>query len=126
MVEVLGWPLPYYRHVITPLTFDEMRRRPDAAVLERVRQACQHLEINGPNTVIFVLPDGRLGVVADAKKLRPLVIGRHAGRGLVVAASEVCGLNMVLPDRDAEEDLYPDERETVIIDNRLEVLRWHQ
>ena len=47
-------------------------------------------------------------------------------RGLVVAASEVCGLNMILPDRDAEEDLYPGERETVIIDNRLEVLRWPQ
>jgi glutamine phosphoribosylpyrophosphate amidotransferase len=42
-----------------------------------MRQACQHLEINGPNTVIFVLPDGRMGVVADAKKLRPLVVGRH-------------------------------------------------
>ena len=126
VAEVLRWPLAYYKHVITPLPFDEMRQRSDAAVLERMRQACQHLEINGPNTVIFVLPDGRMGVVTDAKKLRPLVVGRHDGRGMVVAASEVCGLNMVLPDRNTDDDVYPGERETVIIDNRLEIQRWLQ
>jgi len=126
VAEVLGWPLRYYKHVITPLPFDEMRRRPDAAILERMRQACQHLEINGPNTVIFVLPDSRMGVATDAKKLRPLVIGRVPSRGLVVAASEVCGLNMALPDRNAADDVYPGERETVIVDNQLEIQRWRQ
>ncbi len=126
VMEKLGWPLPYYKHVITPLTFEEMRRRPDAPVLERVRQSCQHLEINGPNTVIFVLPDGQMGVVADAKKLRPLVIGQREDHEMVVAASEVCGLNMVIPDRDCETDVYPGERETVLIDNHLEVQRWPQ
>jgi glutamate synthase domain-containing protein 1 len=126
VVEVLGWPLPYYKHIVTPLTFEEMRRRPDAPVLERLRQSCQHLEINGPNTVIFVLPDGRMGIVADAKKLRPIIVGKDAEREMVVAASEVCGLNMVIPDRDHEKDIYPGERETVIIDNQLEVQRWLQ
>jgi hypothetical protein len=45
---------------------------------------------------------------------------------MVVAASEVCGLNMILPDRNTEEDVYPSERETVIIDNQLEIQRWLQ
>jgi hypothetical protein len=124
VVEVLGWPLPYYKHVVTPLPPAEMSRRPDAALLERIRQSCQHLEINGPNTVIFVLPDGQMGIVADAKKLRPVVVGRDDE--LVAVASEVCGLNMVAPGRDTEKDLYPGERETVMIDNRLEVQRWQQ
>jgi hypothetical protein len=41
-------------------------------------------------------------------------------------ASEVCGVNMVLPDRDHATDIYPGERETVIVDNRLEVAQWRQ
>jgi len=124
VTEQLGWPLQYYKHVVTPLPFEEMNRRRDAEVLRRIRQACQHLEINGPNTVVFVLPDGRMGIVADAKKLRPLVIGHQ--NGMVVAASEVCGLNMIIPDRDTAADVYPGERETVIIDNKLEVQQWPQ
>jgi len=124
VAEQLRWPLQYYKHVITPLPFEETRQRRDAGVLQRIRQSCQHLEINGPNTVIFVLPDGRMGIVADAKKLRPLVIGHDDDR--VVVASEVCGLNMALPQRNYEQDVYPGERETVIIDNRLEVWRWQQ
>ncbi len=122
--EILGWPLPYYKHVITPLTFDEMAERRDASVLQRIRQSCQHLEINGPNTVIFVLPDSQMGVVCDAKKLRPVVIGKQDD--IVVVASEVCGVNMALPDRDHEKDIYPGERETVVINNELEVQRWKQ
>lgn len=124
VMEKLGWPLPYYKHVITPLTFEEMRRRPDAPVLERIRQSCQHLEINGPNTVVFVLPKGEMGICADAKKLRPFVLGQHDG--MVVGASEVCGVNMVIPERDYERDVYPGERETVLIDNKLEIQRWQQ
>lgn len=124
VMEELKWPLPYYKHVITPLTFEEMRRRPDAPVLERIRQACQHLEINGPNTVVFVLPDGRMGICADAKKLRPFVLGQQ--ENMVVGASEVCGVNMVIPDRNTEKDIYPGERETVLIDNNMEVHRWQQ
>lgn len=124
VLEELQWPLPYYKHVITPLTFEEMRCRPDGGVLERIRQACQHLEINGPNTVVFVLPDGRMGICADAKKLRPFVLGREDD--IVVGASEVCGVNMVIPKRNTDMDVYPGERETVVIDNHLEVQRWQQ
>jgi glutamine phosphoribosylpyrophosphate amidotransferase len=124
VVEQLGWPLIYYKHVVTPLTFSEMSDRSDAPVLQRIPQSCQHLEINGPNTVVFVLPDGRMGIVADAKKLRPLVVGREGD--LVAAASEVCGINMVIPGRDTAADIYPGEREMVVINNDLEVQRWNQ
>ena len=124
VVEQLGWPLAYYKHVLTPLTFEEMDRHPDAPVLQHIRQSCQNLEINGPNTVVFVLPDNRLGIVADAKKLRPLVVGRQDD--LVAIASEVCGVNTILPDRDYATDIYPGERETVIIDDQLEVEEWVQ
>lgn len=126
VLEELGWPLQYYKHVITPLTFDEMSHREDGNVLQRIRQSCQHLEINGPNTVVFVLPNGNMGVCADAKKLRPYVIGRDDDKGMVVGASEVCGINMVIPERDFEKDVYPGERETVLINNKLEIEQWQQ
>ena len=124
IVEELGWPLEYFKHVITPLTFEEMQRRPDSQVLQQIRQSMMHLEINGPNTVVFVLPDNRMGVIADAKKLRPYVIGKDDE--MVVSASEVCGVNMVIPHRNYENDIYPGERETVIVNNALEVERWQQ
>jgi len=124
VTETLGWPVEYYKHVITPLPFEEMAVHPDSAVLYEIRQACQNLEINGPNTVIFVLPDGRMGIACDAKKLRPVVVGKD-GR-MVVAASEVCGINRILPGRNAEEDVYPGERELVLVDEALEVRRWQQ
>ena len=38
------------------------------SVLERIRQSCQHLEINGPNTVVFVLPDGAHGRSAPMRR----------------------------------------------------------
>lgn len=124
VAEVLGWPVQYYKHVITPLPFEEMAIRPDAPVLYEIRQSCQNLEINGPNTVVFVLPDGRMGIACDAKKLRPVVVGKD--EGMVVAASEVCGLNRILPGRNSNEDVYPGERELVMVDSDLEVQRWPQ
>ncbi len=124
VAEELGWPLSYYKHVLTPLSFEELQKHPDGPILQHIRQSCQHLEINGPNTVVFVLPDGRMGAVADAKKLRPLVIGSE--EDLVAMASEVCGVNTILPDRDYTTDVYPGERETVIINNQLEVEQWLQ
>jgi hypothetical protein len=124
VTETLGWPVQYYKHVITPLPFEEMGTRPDAAVLYEIRRACQNLEINGPNTVIFVLPDGRMGIACDSKKLRPVVLGKNDR--MAVAASEVCGLNTVLPDRETSADVYPGERELVLVDGDLEVRRWQQ
>jgi len=124
VAEVLGWPVQYYKHVITPLPFEEMAVRPDATVLQEIRQACQYLEINGPNTVVFVLPDGRMGIACDAKKLRPVVVGKDDR--MVAAASEVCGVNMILPGRNIDQDVYPGERELILVDQALEVQRWPQ
>ncbi len=121
---VLGWPLKYYKHVITPLPFEDIVEREDHEVLLSIRQALPHLEINGPNTIIGVLPDGTMINVCDAKKLRPVVIGKDDDT--VVISSEVCGLNDILPNRDTTKDIYTNERETIIIDNELEVVRCKQ
>ena len=120
----LGWPLSYYKHVITPLPFEEIGRRDDREQLLGIRQSLAHLEINGPNTIIGVCPDGTLFTCCDAKKLRPIVIGRSSDK--VVFASEVCGINEILPDRDWETDIYPHELEIVVIGNDLEVQQWRQ
>ncbi len=120
----LGWPLSYYKHVITPLPFETIQGREDREQLLAIRQSLAHLEINGPNTIIGVLPDGTLFTCCDAKKLRPIVVGRSSDT--VVFASEVCGVNEILPDRDWETDIYPNEREIVVIGNNLEVQRWKQ
>jgi glutamate synthase domain-containing protein 1 len=120
----LGWPLKYYKHVVTPLPFEEVGKREDEKQLLAIRQSLAHLEINGPNTIIGMLPDNTLFTCCDAKKLRPVVVGRDAET--VVITSEVCGINEVLPNRNWEEDIYPNERETVVITDELEVLRWKQ
>jgi len=122
--KVLNWPLSYYKHVLTPLPFAEIARREDKDQLLAIRQSLAHLEINGPNTIIGVLPDGTMFSCCDAKKLRPVVIGRSDDT--VVISSEVCGINELLPDRDWREDVYTDEREIIVIDNDLEVCRWKQ
>lgn len=120
----LGWPLNYYKHVVTPLPFNDIDRREDRRQLLAIRQSLAHLEINGPNTMIGMLPDNTLFTCCDAKKLRPVVVGRDDES--VVITSEVCGINDVLPDRNLEEDIYPGERETLVINDQLEVQRWKQ
>ncbi|PLX81032.1 MAG: glutamate synthase [Desulfuromonas sp.] len=120
----LNWPLHYYKHVVTPLPFDDIRQREDKEQLLAIRQSLAHLEINGPNTIIGVLPDHTLFTCCDAKKLRPVVVGHTDDT--VVVSSEVCGVNEVLPQRDWETDIYPNEREIVAVTNELEVQRWKQ
>ncbi len=120
----LHWPLPYYKHVLTPLPAQEAATRHDGAVLGLLREACANLEINGPNTIIALLPGGDMLTLCDGKKLRPVVVGQTDG--MIAIASEVCGLNAIMPQRDSSRDIYPDERETVLIDNGLGVRRWKQ
>lgn len=124
MHRELGWPLSYYKHIITPLPFEEVQKREDREQLSAIRQSLAHLEINGPNTIIGALPDHTLFVCCDAKKLRPIVVGHT--KEMVAFSSEVCGINEIMPDRDWETDIYPNEREIVVIDNTLEVQRWKQ
>lgn len=122
--KILKWPLKYFKHVITPLPFDEINERKDKEILLRIKASLSNLEINGPNAVIAVTPDGTMLTACDSKKLRPIVIGRT--EDTVVLTSEVTGINDILPDRNSEEDIYPNERETVVIDNDLQVIRWKQ
>ena len=124
VLRQLKWPLRYFKHVITPLPFADMERREDGKVLSLIRESLGHLEINGPNAIIAVLPDGRMISCCDSKKLRPVVIGMD-GDTLAIS-SEVCGLNVILPGRDVSRDIYPNERELVVIDNELGVQRWNQ
>ena len=83
-----------------------------------------NLEINGPNTIIGVLPTGEMITCCDSKKLRPVVVGRTDD--MVAISSEVCGINEILPDRDETKDIYPNEREIIVIDDNLEVQRCKQ
>ena len=101
-----------------------MNARDDRDVLSSIRQSLANLEINGPNTIIGVLPDKKMITCCDSKKLRPVVVGRMDD--MVAISSEVCGLNEIMPDRDQTKDIYPNEREIVVIDNDLEVQRWKQ
>ena len=120
----LGWPLKYYKHVITPLPDDEAGRRPDGEALRLIRESLAPLEINGPNAAIGLLPDGRMLAVCDSKKLRPIVSGSDGS--IAAITSEVCGLNAVLPARDPARDVYLSERDTLIIDNDLVSEQWAQ
>ena len=122
--KILKWPLQYYKHTITPLEFSEINERSDKEILLRIRASLAHLEINGPNTIIAVLPDGTLFTCCDSKKLRPVVVGKTDE--MVIISSEVTGINEVLPNRNSSEDIYPNERETVVITNDLKVNRWQQ
>ena len=88
-------------------------------MLRIIRETLAHLEINGPNAIIAMLPDGRMMTCCDSKKLRPVVVGRT--KDMLAISSEVCGLNAVMPDRDVSTDIYPGERETIVVDNDLRV-----
>ena len=119
VLHELKWPIEYYQHVITPLPFAEIDKREDAEVLRIIRETLAHLEINGPNAIIAMLPDGRMMTCCDSKKLRPVVVGRT--KDMLAISSEVCGLNAIMPDRDVSTDIYPGERETIVVDNDLRV-----
>ena len=122
--KILKWPLKYYKHVLTPLPFDEMEKRDNKNILERIKASLSNLEINGPNTTIGVLPDGTMFNVIDSKKLRPTVVCKDGD--IVVMTSEVTGANEVLPNRDISKDIYTNEREIVVVDNDLNIQRISQ
>lgn len=123
--RILGYPLHYYKDVITPLKPEEAEMRDDSEVLHLMRFSLRRLCIDGPNCVIGVLPDGHTFMVQDTKKLRPGVVGGYPGRyGLV---SEVCGLDKLLPDRDKSKDYYPMRYDMIIVLPEAKgVLRWDQ
>ena len=67
----LGLDIRAYKHVITPLSDDEMRTHQDREFLVSLKRSCRKLIIDGPNCVIGCLPDGTMFMVQDRKKTAP-------------------------------------------------------
>jgi hypothetical protein len=71
------------------------------------------------------LPDETVLLVMDAKKLRPSTIGGKPGEWAL--ASEMCGVDAMIPDRDKTLDYQPMRENTVIIPpDRKEYTIWSQ
>jgi len=121
----LGYPLHYYKDVITPIKDGEMAQRSDADAVRLVKRALRPLCIDGPNCVIGFTPDGSCFLVQDAKKLRPGVVGGVPGKyGLM---SEVCGLDAAVPQRDRTQDIFPMKYDmATIAPGAREVTVWNQ
>ena len=109
----LGLNLETYKHVITPLQQDDIINHPNAAFLKNLKQTCRQLIIDGPNCVIGCLPDHSVFMVQDRKKLRPGVVGGRPG--IYAFASELCGLDSAIPNRDKHSDLQPMHLDTVVV-----------
>lgn len=121
----LGYPLRYYKDVITPLKQTEINERPDSEAIRFLKISLRPLCIDGPNCVIGFMPDGTCFMVQDAKKLRPGVVGGVKGKfGLM---SEECGLDKVVHKRDKAMDIFPMKYDMVIVKpDAEEVVVWNQ
>lgn len=125
VTKKLGLPLETYKHVITPLKSEELDVHPQGEFLKGLRTACRRLIIDGPNAVIGTLPDESCMLVMDQKKLRPATVGGRPGAWAI--ASEMCGVEAMVPDRDPALDFQPMREHTVIIPpERKELLIWSQ
>lgn len=124
-LKMLKLPLQAYKHIITPLSNAELAKHPQGEFLTGLRQVCKRLIIDGPNAVIGTLPDETSLLVMDQKKLRPAMVG---GRdGVWGIASEMCGVQAMIPDRDPSLDFQPMREHTVIIPpHRKELEIWSQ
>ena len=109
----LGLDLNAYKHVITPLDCPQLAKHPDKLFLTQLKYACRPLAIDGPNCVVGCLPDNTLIMAQDSKKLRPGVVGGHTGK--YGFASEVCGLDATIPNRDQLQDFQPMHLDTVAV-----------
>jgi len=124
-VKQLGFPLTYYKDIITPLKWEEVEKRSDREALSLIKQSLRPLCIDGPNMVIGFVPDGTCFMVHDSKKLRPGVVGGVKGKYALM--SELCGLDKVIPNRDKSKDIYPMKYDMVIVSPEArEVKVWNQ
>ncbi|MDO9027515.1 MAG: glutamate synthase [Candidatus Roizmanbacteria bacterium] len=121
----LGYPLTYYKDVITPLKTSELKDRSDSAALRLLRMSLRPLCIDGPNCVIGFISDGTCFMIQDSKKLRPGVVGGVKGKYCLM--SEECGLDRAMPDRDKSKDIFPMKYDMVIVTPDAEEVRvWNQ
>ena len=124
-LKQLNLPLQAYKHIITPLSLKELEAHPQGDFLRGLRNVCKRLIIDGPNAVIGTLPDETCLLVMDQKKLRPATVGGRQGAWAI--ASEMCGVDAMIPDRDPSLDFQPMREHTVIIPpDRKELEIWSQ
>lgn len=123
--KFLGYPVTYYKDIITPLKTSEFVTRPDSEVARLLKISLRPLCIDGPNCVIGFTPDGTCFMVQDSKKLRPGVIGGVKGKyGLM---SEECGLDSIISERDKSRDIFPMKYDMVVVEpDAQEVKVWNQ
>ena len=125
VIKQLKLPLETYKHVITPLKTEELMVHPQGDFLRGLRDVCRRLIIDGPNCVMGTLPDETCILVQDHKKLRPGTVGGKPGEWAM--ASEMCGVDAMIPDRDRSHDFQPMRENTVIIPpDRKELKIWSQ
>jgi hypothetical protein len=125
VTKQLKLPLQAYKHVITPLKNSELDVHPQGGFLRGLRDVCRRLIIDGPNAVIGTLADETTILVMDAKKLRPATVGGKPGEWAI--ASEMCGVDAMIPDRDRSKDFLPMREHTIIIPpDRQELEIWSQ
>ena len=125
VTKKLKLPLELYKHVITPLKTEELGVHPNGDFLKGLRTACRRLIIDGPNAVIGTLPDETCLLVMDQKKMRPATVGGRPGAWAI--ASEMCGVDAMVPDRDPKFDFQPMREHSVIIPpERKELIIWSQ
>lgn len=124
-VRQLGFPLTYYKDVITPLKSSEIENRNDRDALRLIKQSLRPLCIDGPNMVIGFTPDGTCFMLQDSKKLRPGVVGGVKGKYALM--SEECGVDRVVSNRDKSTDIFPMKYDMIIINpNATKVTVWNQ
>lgn len=109
----LGLDIDAFKHVITPLDQERLNTHPDTKFLTHLKYTCRQLIIDGPNCVIGCLPDNTVFMAQDRKKLRPGVVGGVPGH--FGFASEVCGLDAAIPERDHGQDIQPMHLDTVTV-----------
>lgn len=113
VVDQLKLSIEAYKHVITPLKPEELKEHPQGEFLRGLRNACRRLVIDGPNCVMGSMPDETCLMVMDHKKLRPGIIGGKPGEWAM--ASEMSGVDAMIPDRDRSLDFQPMREHTVLI-----------
>jgi glutamate synthase domain-containing protein 1 len=124
-LKQLKLPLQAYKHIITPLRGEELTNHPQGKFLTGLRDSCRRLIIDGPNAVIATLPDESCMLVMDQKKLRPATVGGRPGTWAF--ASEMCGVDAMVPDRDPSLDFQPMREHTIIVPpERKELTIWSQ
>jgi glutamate synthase domain-containing protein 1 len=124
-VRQLGFPLTYYKDVITPLKEAEIELREDRDALRLIKHSLRPLCIDGPNMVIGFTPNGTCFMVHDSKKLRPGVVGGVTGKYALM--SEECGLDSAIPGRNKSADIFPMKYDMVIVKPHAEeVMVWNQ